>query len=582
MLQLSLEQHELLLKVARSRMVRRIAGHLALQWPQMAERLGPRLIEFVDVAVQRAQRHGLFDGLIVARYVNLWFVFGSSFEDRPAGAWAAAILGDGSRPERAKAHQLSLRGRDELARAAPGAGPAPGQLAFSEQRLAAELWDLGRLGDLAPATPPQFDQACDLAAVEIASVDVAWRQVYSCEQGQWLRQAVSLTTNRVRVDGAGQSLPAVLAVLARPAGESSAARLSVRIGTQACCDEAVHPRLTLASAQSTIEWRGREAMAVTLPFACDAGAAARPDAITPPLAAEVTPQRQVLQIQTCAVRDSGPAVGDLRCELAIVPAEQWLLAWRAEPFAPCLLSADGASPALPAPAAPVVRLERDGAAADATPWRDALMRLRSGLQESWPRLLVAFEREARTTGSSLHADGSLLSGEAGLAWGWREEASSLAGLPFMHIELFTRAVACALDLRLEGDLDLNGARSRITLAAKGEMPLALQRVRDSAAQAVGEWAAGACVSFQFPFTLEVEPMASASGALAQSAAPVTGAVVGACGLRPVNGASGLQWFATLRIEPVSSRLQVIDPVMGSEEHALPLLPEMSLLDWSMG
>lgn len=580
MLQLSVAQHEALLQVAQQRLLRRLCAHLAQQWPAMAARLGERLPEFVERAVLRAQTHGLFDGLIVARYANLWFVFGSSFEDRPEHAWAAAILGDPTGPERAKAHQLSLRARDELARTAAAGGPGPQAFVHSEAQLASALPQLGRLGDLAPCDPPRLDQACDLSAIDITAADTAGRLIYTWSQGQWLRRPPPGAGARVRIDTPGTSLPPLLAVLAGPPGAAPAAKLDLRLTMQACCDDGVHPRLLLATAQAAHEWRGREAARVMLPFACEA--AARPGAIAPPLAAEDTPQRQALTMQTCGVRSEGAAIAEAHCEIAVVPSQQWLLAWRTDAPAPLRLSTSGDAPASPPIAAPALRLERDGTAIEASAWREGLQNLQRSLQEAWPRLLVAFEREAGVTEGTLTADCHLLGGEFGLAWGWTESEAGFAGAPFMRIESLARGVACAASLQLEGLLDLDGARARLRLAVDGQVPMSTHRVRNQAQMPLGEWVAGTAVSFRLPVTLDVQALADASARLMQQAEPASGVLAGACGLRAVDGSAGVQLFASLRIEPAACRLRIVDPLLGFEERSHPLLPAMTLLDWSLG
>jgi len=57
---------------------------------------------------------------------------------------------------------------------------------------------------------------------------------------------------------------------------------------------------------------------------------------------------------------------------------------------------------------------------------------------------------------------------------------------------------------------------------------------------------------------------------------------GACGLRPRADGQGWQWFAQLRVEPVQAVLHVHDPLLGERELVRPLLPAMTLLDWSLG
>jgi hypothetical protein len=94
--------------------------------------------------------------------------------------------------------------------------------------------------------------------------------------------------------------------------------------------------------------------------------------------------------------------------------------------------------------------------------------------------------------------------------------------------------------------------------------------------------AGAKAAFRQPFVLVVESAARDELAILNAGSLVTGALVGSCGLRVRPEGTGLQWFATLSIEPAQVVLHVHDPLLGQEEIVHPLLPAMSLLDWSLG
>jgi hypothetical protein len=71
--------------------------------------------------------------------------------------------------------------------------------------------------------------------------------------------------------------------------------------------------------------------------------------------------------------------------------------------------------------------------------------------------------------------------------------------------------------------------------------------------------------------------------LLQAAGPCAGALVGDAGLRPcTSGGSGWEWFAALRLEPVSLPLEWVDPLLGSQTLTQTLLPARALLDWKLG
>jgi hypothetical protein len=82
--------------------------------------------------------------------------------------------------------------------------------------------------------------------------------------------------------------------------------------------------------------------------------------------------------------------------------------------------------------------------------------------------------------------------------------------------------------------------------------------------------------------LVVESAARDELAVLNAASLVTGALVGSCGLRMRPEGSGLQWFATLGIEPAEVVMHLHDPLLGQQEMLHPLLPAMTLLDWSLG
>jgi hypothetical protein len=64
--------------------------------------------------------------------------------------------------------------------------------------------------------------------------------------------------------------------------------------------------------------------------------------------------------------------------------------------------------------------------------------------------------------------------------------------------------------------------------------------------------------------------------------PITGALVGECGLRGRGDGPGLQWFFALRAEPVTIVSEITDPVLGSARRTRKIFPALSLVDWSAG
>ncbi len=86
------------------------------------------------------------------------------------------------------------------------------------------------------------------------------------------------------------------------------------------------------------------------------------------------------------------------------------------------------------------------------------------------------------------------------------------------------------------------------------------------------------------FTLALQPWAGAELAVASlvpsEATVVRGAITGQVGLELRNDGPGLRWFARLALSPVGTTLRVVDPLLGVQTLPQPLLPALSLLDWS--
>ncbi|TAL19084.1 MAG: hypothetical protein EPO01_15265 [Aquabacterium sp.] len=593
MLVLTPDQQDLLLRLALQRYLQRLGAACAPLWPALAERLQDRYPAFVELAVQHAQRHGLADGLCVARYVNLWFVFGPAFDEKPGYEWAREILSDGRRGEAARAHQLSVRTKEELGRRATPkpAGPAvPGAAVgasglptvdvyeSSEEKLAAAMRDSGRLGDLLEGSLDELLPACDVELVEVALKDISWRQVYrkgEAADAPWQRQPLGAFPDRVRVGNDMTALPPELAVLSSSRG--TPATLVVRTRPLTLCD--AHPRLSLAGAQGLQEWRGRDALAVSLPLFDQSQPGTPANGLVPPLAVESSPTPHLLKLVTCGIRDAGLPIGELNTRIAVYSAEQWLQVWRLAPLSPIALPEGHGAP-LAAPALSL-KLERDGQQQDHTAWQRGFSRLPALLHDSLGKLLTAWERTSGVTGGRLEAESALLAGQAGLAWGWREGPLGLVEAPYLHVDAVLELIACALDLRLRGQFDWHGTRSQLLLRCQGRSELRVRAQRDAATLALPAAMQPAQTAFRFPFTLELEPVATEDLALLQAAAP-TGAISGACGLRPKTDGPGLQWFANLKVEAAGAAFTVADPLLGGARQARPLLPAMTLLDWSLG
>lgn len=569
MLQLSPQQMDLLAQVARERFVHRVAAYFALQWPAMLERLGERYGAFIDLAVQHAQKHGLAEGPCVARYVNLWFVWGPSFEDKPGFDWARDILTDARRSEFIKPHQLVRRTVDELTRlhaaaaGRPHAGLPPADFEATDARIVHDLADLGRLGDAIPSKVVVARLSCDLDAVDIGTIDTAWRHEYKLTDKDWLRAPGPAPVPRIRIDTTQPAPPAALHVLTHAPGQGPAARLQVKLRALGGCNGDTHPRVAFSGQHGLWEWRGHEATAVSWPVHA-APALPVADGLVATIALESTPQHHTLTMSSCGLRDNGAPLGELTTPVLSYPADQWLLELR-----------HSTGPA-------TCRLERDGAREDGGAWQRGFTQMHSAFKDSTEQLLLAFERTSGATAAHLDLEPTLMSGQASLGWGWREGPQGLIDTPVMRLEGWLDMVACALQLQLSGELTLAGAKARLRLRAHGNTPWRTRILRDTALPPLPEVLAPTEVKLRYPFELEMDPIVTPDHVSIHPTSPATGAIVGEAGLRAKPGGGGVQFYLGLRIEPVATTLAIHDPVLGTSRQARPLLPAMTLLDWSLG
>lgn len=97
--------------------ITRLMAHFELLWPDHVAALAPNYRPWIEEACNAAASYGLNTEQDVARFINLWFIWGARFELRPEHAWALEILLDDERKSFVKAHQLSHETRERLARA---------------------------------------------------------------------------------------------------------------------------------------------------------------------------------------------------------------------------------------------------------------------------------------------------------------------------------------------------------------------------------------------------------------------------------------------------------------------------------
>ncbi|MDE1929823.1 MAG: hypothetical protein KGI36_21790, partial [Burkholderiales bacterium] len=200
-------------------------------------------------------------------------------------------------------------------------------------------------------------------------------------------------------------------------------------------------------------------------------------------------------------------------------------------------------------------------------------------QQRW---LAALGAVAGAAAATLEGQLGLLLGRAALTWGWQLGAGGMDGAAFMRLQAGLEMQACRSDLRLEAELTHEGARARLALQATGGAALALRLRREAAEPGLLELLLPARTEFEIPLVAELTPLAGDTGALLQAGGPLQGALVGSAGLRPRSGGSGWTWFATLRLAAAALPLVVVDPVLGTRSVTLPLWPEQTLCDWSVG
>ena len=83
-------------------------------WPEKTSQLGHRYRPFIESGVERAVTYRLLTESSIARFVNLYFVWGDEFEVLPEHAWALEILRDHRLAENIKISELVSRTKLKL------------------------------------------------------------------------------------------------------------------------------------------------------------------------------------------------------------------------------------------------------------------------------------------------------------------------------------------------------------------------------------------------------------------------------------------------------------------------------------
>lgn len=586
MLRLTFEQAELIDQLLLKRHAGGIARALKEAWPAVSEQLKERWPAFVEAALQHGHRHGLEEPADLARYACLWCIWGATFDEKPGFDWAREILADARRGAALKVHQLIHRTRDELQRQqprAPSALPAVSATQFDaalarvDQQMTAHAAAKAVFLDVRPAAPVK---ACDLATVDLMVAEVENLQEYRHVGAAWQRVPVTRLAAAPEQWTRAPDEPFMLAVPSHALRAGPAARLNLKVQPLALCDPRVHPEVVHTSEQGRLAWRGRDAARLSL--ALYAKPLGPPDPKLGPagIAAVSEADVQQVEIESCGLRDAGAPFGDVAIELQVYPAVQWLTEVRHAGFPQMQWPATAGAP--PQPQAVACRLEADGVARDAAVWQRAWAALQPQFRQGMEKLFNAWMRVMDGNSARLEVEAAPLSGQAGLTWGWRRTSPSTV---VMHTEGQLDLLACSIDLRLSGEVAVGDARARLTLACKGrsELRMAITQLGETAD--AGQGLAAIKREWRFPFTLDLDTVAGGElETLYANTLPegMLGAIAGECGLRPRPDGQGLQWYFSLRLEPVTVALVSADPLLGAGLHIVTLLPALALVDWSAG
>lgn len=549
---------------------------LERHWPDVMARLGDRRAAFLQRVREGATARGFMAEAQVARFANLCFAFGVGFETRTEHEWALAILLDERLSHRVKLHQLVQRGAAELERRGGDGTALAGQLRAVDGLLlnavdAAQIEVRGPVQLLPPGYEPTARVACDIEAVELRLLDTDGRQEYRrIADGSWTRAAVTAPAP-LRI-GAGHPAPDAVHLLSGAAGDDARSRLQVRQVTHGRCGLGLHPALQWTGGDGSERWVDPAARSVAWTLGT------RRSSEVPQLLAEAAPEPSLLEVPSCGLRDEGVPIGALRLPILTYPAWQWLHGLERQ--APLGFELPDARSAPPAAAPTRLRCERDGQPVAVDRWQQGfdvglLAELDGGLQ----RLLQTWRVQVQEP--SLRAEFGLFDGKATLTWGWREGPRGLAAPPLQRV-VAELDLAARCELHLQGLVEYAGARARLHLRIEGQARLQTEIERLLVEAPLQPAMQAATLRWRWPVLLDDDPVADGGGCVFSEIGPVSGALVGSLGLRPSPTQGGAwEWFATLALEPVATRVVVHDPLLGRSESHMALLGSQTLLDWSV-
>lgn len=545
----------------------------------MPERLGGRYEAFIEHAVQQALQRGLGLAAGVARYVNLCVVWGPSFQDRAGFEWARGLMAVLPAQEWLTLHQLVQRSCSELQRN-PDARIDPVKVAAVDAGLLDKFSALGRFGAMSDGEPEALPRvACDLEAVELRVLEGEPMQLYSLEAGEWQRAPIAaLAPLRIAL---AFPAPMLIGVLTPQLGQRTATKLQARLRSHATCDGDHHPAIRFSGSHGLWEWRGHEVRAVSWPVVALAQSVPAAGLGTA-IAEETSPDIYRLDLLACGLRDEGDALGSIRLPVWVWPSTQWWIEVQRK--------IQPQQQLLPSKANEIARgitrcrVEADGLTKDASGLEAGFSQGLDRACEQAMRLLMSeWGKVAGLEQVTLEGALGVLVGHAAFSWGWCCDAQGMGQRALMRVLGQMDMQACQVDLQLRGDLEVEGACARVCIKLAGEVTLRqeLKRVTNDAPLLDAMLPMATRVAL--PVEIEFEALAGASGRVLQAAGRPGGALVGEVGLRPrTSGGSGWEWFARLRLEPVTLLVSCSDPFEGESLRTLALLPSLTLIDWSLG
>ena len=583
-------QTQALRDLRRSRQLRLLGEVLDLVIPELRERLGDRFGGLLGLAAQRGAAFELGHLAALGRYLACWCLLGVEFELRDEHVWALDILRRPGLSQGIRVFQLCV-GAVERARASAQVSiVAAAQFDDVLAKLDAQLAHRGDLDDLRKPWVLSLGSPCDIDRVTAQLLEVPDLLVYRLAAQGATRVPPKPTPTRCEFDGRAtprestggiksdvQAWPDEITVLAVLPRHGQATQLAIACSFEHQCDPFRHPLIRHFGATAIHERRGDETRLLRLSFLASADSLPDSPSGQPGLAIEGSPLRQALELGGCGLRLSGEPYGSRRTRVAVYPLSQQLLEFRRSARAMLRLPDPQGLPL-----APLTQCDwqQDGQARDARFWREGL----DVLDSEWLKALQCLQGEWEhcngLEGSTLMDASGFLLGRAALTWGWSHGVRGLAGPATMRIAALLSLIAAKVDLRLLGRVQHLGAMCDLELRFEGQVGLEADWERRPEDVDLGKATQSLSCALDIAGRLLAVPLAHQSGTL-DCRLRVPPRLMLQAGLFQRRDGPGLQWRVHLKLESVQACFDWHDPAMGSQSIQRELLPETTLLDWSL-